>query len=73
MICEIFKRLWEKQGWHLRHMGYEQWNELAIFSLQGATSMQLANSITITTLHKKNPKQTSQHDQYDYIIIKKNQ
>ncbi|MDR2169781.1 MAG: tRNA lysidine(34) synthetase TilS [Planctomycetaceae bacterium] len=61
MICEFFKRLWEKQGWALRYMGYEKWNELAKFATQKINSIQLPNSIVI----KK------QHDQNDYIIIKK--
>jgi tRNA(Ile)-lysidine synthase len=69
MICEFFKRIWEKQGWHLRQMGYEKWNELATFAEQGINSIQLTSSITIKTLLKKNPKQISQHAPNDYIII----
>ncbi|MDR2706385.1 MAG: tRNA lysidine(34) synthetase TilS [Planctomycetaceae bacterium] len=71
MICEFFKRIWEIQGWSLRYMGYERWNDLAKFALQGTNSMQLTGSITITILHNKNHKQNNQFDQNDYLIIKK--
>ncbi|MDR1485630.1 MAG: tRNA lysidine(34) synthetase TilS [Planctomycetaceae bacterium] len=72
MICEFFRRIWEEQSWSLRYMGFERWNELAKFALQGTSSMQLTGSIVVTILNKKNLKQNNQSDQNDYLIIKRN-
>jgi tRNA(Ile)-lysidine synthase len=73
MICEFFRRIWEKQSWPLRYMGYERWNDLATFSLQGTSSIQLTGSISITIQHTKNPTQKKQPEQNDLLIIRHNQ
>jgi hypothetical protein len=51
MICEFFRRLWENQGWALRYMGYERWNDLTQFALSGVDSISLTGSITAEILN----------------------
>ncbi|MDR2762415.1 MAG: tRNA lysidine(34) synthetase TilS [Planctomycetaceae bacterium] len=81
MICEFFRRLWGRQGWSLRYMGYERWNELTKFALEGVGSMSLTGSITAEILNKDDSRRDNKfqanrlsesNQQSDYLIIKNN-
>jgi tRNA(Ile)-lysidine synthase len=45
MIREFIKRCWEDQGWSLREMGFERWNEITEFFLHGKGTLNLPTSI----------------------------